>query len=103
MGAKLNSYIKQNIESYFSDNGDGTVTIKFGGGEPLIVGSSTANTLKTLITKKLSAKKQKMPTTSKMDDIDRLNQIAHSMIKGVQLSPEQRKEIEMEKIVKKIK
>jgi hypothetical protein len=103
MGAKLNSYIKQNIESYFQDNEDGTVTIKFGGGEPLVVGSSTANTLKTLITKKLSARKTKMPGSGSTEAVDRLNQIAHSMIQGTKLTPEQRKEIELDKIVKKIK
>jgi len=103
MGAKLTKYIRQNIDSYFTENDDGTTTVSFGG-SPIKLGSSAANFLKQIIVKKLNSTKNKIvPGDMDMDMVDKLNQMAYTMIKKTGLTPQQKKEVEISKMVKKIK
>ena len=103
MGAKLNKFIKENIDTYFSDNADGTVTVNFGS-SPITLGSSSANFLKQIITKKLNGTKNLVsPPGSAVDMVDSLNKIATTMIKQTGLTANQKKSLEVDTMVKKIK
>lgn len=85
----LDKFVKENISSSFTDNEDGTVTVKFGGTETKL-GKTAANLLKQIIQKKLSGNKYAIGADANQDLVDRLNQMAHVMIQKSGITPQQR-------------
>jgi len=96
---KTQKFIRENIEAYFEDNGDGTTTVRFGK-EPFTMGTTHANTLKSLVQKKLSSKKTVFGKDAQKDTIDTLNQLAYRMIEETELNPKQKQEIKYSNFVK---
>jgi hypothetical protein len=99
MGAKTQKFIRENIDAYFEDNGDGTTTVKFGE-KPFTMGTTHANTLKTLVQKKLSTKKTAFGKDADQDIVDTLNQLAYRMVKETKLTPKQEEELGYDKFVR---
>ena len=80
--------------NFYKYNGDGTYTVDFGGKKTKL-GSVHANTLKTLVQKKLSSKKGVYKNDQ--DIVDQLNQMAYVMIKNTKPTKAQMQQLEMEK------
>lgn len=102
MAQKLDKYIKENINTYFTDNPNGTVDVKFDN-KNYNMGKPVANFLKTLVQKRLSSKKYVLtPPNSKENIIDTLNTMAKSMVGMTKLTPEQKRSLEIDNIVKQV-